>query len=115
MTQIDAIMHKDVGKVPGASMLTLPDGKPLFSNGHGMANMGNRFPTTPATDYRLASVTTQFIAAAITLRHVDHVVRHTTSPLLIPRESHPMIRRGQTLQPPDETEEVSRQRQTKSG
>lgn len=65
--QIDAIMHQYTGDVPGASLLILKDGKPLVSRGYGMANLERRVAATPATDYRLASVTKQFIAAAILL------------------------------------------------
>ncbi|HWU78419.1 MAG TPA: serine hydrolase domain-containing protein [Rhodanobacter sp.] len=69
--KVDAIMHKYSGDVPGASLLILKNGKPLVSRGYGMANLEARAPATPTTDYRLASVTKQFIAAAILLLRQD--------------------------------------------
>ncbi len=69
--QVDAIMHKYIGDVPGASLLIIRDGKPLLSRSYGMANLEDRASATPTTDYRLASVTKQFIAAAILLLRQD--------------------------------------------
>jgi len=70
-TQVDTIMHEYAGDVPGASLLILKDGKPLLSRGYGMADIEDHVAATPATDYRLASVTKQFIAAAILLLRQD--------------------------------------------
>ncbi|MEO7068494.1 MAG: serine hydrolase domain-containing protein [Rhodanobacter sp.] len=69
--QVNAIMHHYAGNVPGATLLILKDGKPLLSRGYGMANMEDHTAATPTTDYRLASVTKQFIAAAILLLRQD--------------------------------------------
>jgi CubicO group peptidase (beta-lactamase class C family) len=65
------LMQKYTGDVPGASLLVLKDGKPLVRRGYGMANMEQHIPATPATDYRLASVTKQFTAASILLLAED--------------------------------------------
>ena len=67
----DHLMQKYVGDVPGASLLVLKDGKPLVRRGYGMANMEQHIAATPATDYRLASVSKQFTAAAILLLAED--------------------------------------------
>ena len=69
--QVNAIMHQYAGDVPGASLLILKDGKPLVSRGYGMANLKDHVAATPTTDYRLASMTKQFIAAAILLLRQD--------------------------------------------
>ncbi|MEO6800362.1 MAG: serine hydrolase domain-containing protein [Rhodanobacter sp.] len=64
-------MKPYTGDVPGASLLILKDGKPLVSRGYGMANLEQHIAATPTTDYRLASVTKQFIAASILLLRQD--------------------------------------------
>ncbi len=71
MDQVDALMHKYVGDAPGASLLILKDGKPLVRRGYGMADLENYIAATATTDYRLASITKQFIAAAILLLRED--------------------------------------------
>jgi CubicO group peptidase (beta-lactamase class C family) len=65
MKQIDASMLPYSGGVPGASVLVVRDGKVVFSKSYGMANVEERIAATPDTNYRLASVTKQFTAAAI--------------------------------------------------
>lgn len=59
------------GKVPGASVLVLKDGKPVLRKGLGVANLEHDEAATPATDYRLASVSKQFTAALILLLAED--------------------------------------------
>jgi len=76
-TTADAIRHasqlmqKYAGDVPGASLLVIKDGKPLLDRGYGMADLEHHVAATSATDYRLASVTKQFTAAAILLLAQD--------------------------------------------
>jgi len=65
--QIDALMHAYTGAVPGASVLVLRDGLPIFRRAYGLADLGARAAAAPATNYRLASMTKQFTAAAILL------------------------------------------------
>ena len=65
--RIDALMHAYSGAAPGASVLVLRDGVPLFRRAYGLANLEEHIPATPATNYRLASMTKQFTAAAILL------------------------------------------------
>ncbi|WP_109123689.1 serine hydrolase domain-containing protein [Dyella sp. C11] len=64
---VDALMAAYQGNVPGASLLVIKDGQPLVRRGYGLANMETREAATPATNYRLASVSKQFTAAAILL------------------------------------------------
>jgi CubicO group peptidase (beta-lactamase class C family) len=82
ITDADGLMSRYQGDVPGASLLVIKDGKPLLRRGYGLANLETHEAATPATNYRLASVTKQFTAAAIlllaergTLRLDDHVRR----------------------------------------
>ena len=63
--RIDALMVAYGGAVPGAAVLVLRDGKPLIRRAYGFADLEQRVPATPATNYRLASMTKQFTAAAV--------------------------------------------------
>ena len=64
---IDAIMQAYQGDVPGASVLVVRDGNSLIRRSYGLANLEEGTRATPVTNYRLASVTKQFTAAAILL------------------------------------------------
>jgi CubicO group peptidase (beta-lactamase class C family) len=63
--RIDALMRPYTGAVPGACVLVLRDGAPLFRRAYGLADLEQHVPAVPATNYRLASMTKQFTAAAI--------------------------------------------------
>ena len=67
----DALVSRYTGDVPGASLLVIKDGKPIVRRGYGMGDMEHHVPATPATNYRLASVSKQFTAAAILLLAED--------------------------------------------
>jgi CubicO group peptidase (beta-lactamase class C family) len=62
---VDALMRDYDGEVPGASVLVIRDGRAVVRRAYGLANVEAKTPATPATNYRLASVTKQFTAAAI--------------------------------------------------
>jgi CubicO group peptidase (beta-lactamase class C family) len=64
---VDALMERYTGDAPGASVLVLREGVPLLRKSYGLADRETRVAATPATNYRLASVTKQFTAAAILL------------------------------------------------
>jgi CubicO group peptidase (beta-lactamase class C family) len=64
---IDHLMSAYQGNVPGASVLLIRNGKTVFRRSYGMADLEHHVAATPATNYRLASVTKQFTAAAILL------------------------------------------------
>ena len=69
--RIDALMQRYDGPQPGASLLVLKDGKPLVRRGYGRSDMQAQVAAGPATNYRLASVSKQFTAAAILLLAQD--------------------------------------------
>jgi CubicO group peptidase (beta-lactamase class C family) len=68
---VNALMSRYAGDVPGASLLVIKDGKTVVSRAYGYANLEKHTKATPATDYRLASVSKQFTAAAILLLKQD--------------------------------------------
>jgi CubicO group peptidase (beta-lactamase class C family) len=65
MTDVDALMRDYDGNVPGASLLVIRDGQPIVRRAYGLADVERKVKATPSTNYRLASVTKQFTAAAI--------------------------------------------------
>ena len=67
MDEVDALMKRYTGEVPGASLLVVRDGRPVVHRSYGQSNLEDRIAATPETNYRLASVTKQFTAAAILL------------------------------------------------
>lgn len=70
-SEVDALMHAYTGDVPGASVLVLRDGEPILRRSYGLSNIEEHVAATPAVNYRLASVTKQFTAAAILLLTED--------------------------------------------
>ena len=71
MDDIDVLMKRYTGDVPGASLVVVRDGKRTIWRSYGLSNLEDRTAATPATNYRLASVTKQFTAAAILLLAED--------------------------------------------
>jgi len=59
------------GTVPGACVAVIHHGAAVFRRAYGLADLENRVAATPATNYRLASMTKQFTAAAILLLAQD--------------------------------------------
>lgn len=51
--------------VPGASLLVARDGEVLVRRSYGSADLENGIAASPATNYRLASITKQFTAASV--------------------------------------------------
>jgi CubicO group peptidase (beta-lactamase class C family) len=68
---IDTLMKDYAGRVPGASVLVLKNGEPVARRSYGYPSLEGNEPITPATNFRLASVTKQFTAAAILLLNED--------------------------------------------
>src|SRR5262245_27581796 len=67
LARVDALMNEYSGTRPGASVLVVRDGQSVVRRSYGIADLERQTPATPATNYRLASVTKQFTAAAILL------------------------------------------------
>jgi CubicO group peptidase (beta-lactamase class C family) len=75
--QIDAIFRPLTDdQSPGLSVGVIHDGKLVFARGYGLANVAQRTPITPDTDFRLASVTKQFTAMSIMLLVHDGKLRY---------------------------------------
>ena len=55
----------DHPNAPGASVMVIHNGKPIFAKGYGLANLDTKTPCTTNTNFRLASVTKQFTAMAV--------------------------------------------------
>lgn len=68
---VDDLMREYGGEGPGASVLVIEDGKPVVRRAYGYADLESRIAATPATNYRLASVSKQFTAASILLLAQD--------------------------------------------
>jgi CubicO group peptidase (beta-lactamase class C family) len=68
---IDALLRPYAGAVPGAAVLVIANGAAVFRRAYGLADLEHGTRATPATDYRLASLTKQFTAAAILLLAQD--------------------------------------------
>jgi CubicO group peptidase (beta-lactamase class C family) len=71
MDEVSALMRRYDGSVPGASLLVISNGVPVVRRAWGFADLENHVAATPHTNYRLASVTKQFTAAAILLLAED--------------------------------------------
>jgi CubicO group peptidase (beta-lactamase class C family) len=66
-SRIDGLMRAYDGEVPGASILALHEGRRVVQRAYGYANLEHRLAADSATNYRLASLTKQFTAAAVLL------------------------------------------------
>ena len=92
-TRIDELMRPYRGQVPGASLVVLRDGVPLIRRAYGLADLEQGVAATPATNYRLASITKQFTAAAILLLaqqqrlSLDDPLRHWLPSLPAPADA----------------------------
>jgi len=68
-TKIDAAVRGDVasGRVAGAAVAVLRDGRLVFAKGYGSANLELAAPTNSKTVFRIGSLTKQFTAAGMLL------------------------------------------------
>lgn len=57
----------DGDDVPGAAVMVIRKGEIQRAEGYGMANLEENVPVSPATNFRLASVTKQFTAMAVAM------------------------------------------------
>jgi CubicO group peptidase (beta-lactamase class C family) len=68
--QIDAVFTDyDSTQVPGCALGIYRDGKTIYARGYGMANLEYGLAIAPDSVFRMASVSKQFVAAAIALLH----------------------------------------------
>lgn len=64
--QIDELFKPYNSKdTPGAAVMVIKNGKPIFKKAYGLANREEKTPVTTKTNFRLASVTKQFTAMCI--------------------------------------------------
>ncbi len=63
--EIDLLFRDFTGDRPGASVMVVRDGRPVFVKSYGLAVLEGHVPATPETNYRLASVTKQFTAMSV--------------------------------------------------
>src|SRR3954468_22620827 len=70
-TLLDQLFSGYAGSMPGVSAMLLQDGVVQFATAFGLADVERKTPATPATNYRLASVSKQFTAMAILLLVAD--------------------------------------------
>jgi CubicO group peptidase (beta-lactamase class C family) len=75
--QIDAVFAPlKSGNTPGAAMLVVHKGKPVFQRGYGVTDLRTLRPIDATTDFRLASFTKQFTAMSIMLLVRDGKMRY---------------------------------------
>lgn len=76
-TQIDAIFSSlKSTTAPGAAVLVVRNGKPIFRRGYGVTDLRTLRPIDAHTNFRLASFTKQFTAACIMLLVHDGKLRY---------------------------------------
>lgn len=63
---VDQLFSSYNGKdTPGAAVMVIKNGKPIFKKAYGLANLEDKTSVTLATNFRLASVTKQFTAMCL--------------------------------------------------
>ena len=76
---IDDLFNDYQGEKPGASVIVIKDGEIAFLRSYGYADLENKIPATPKTNYRIASVTKQFTAVAIMILIYQDKLDYETS------------------------------------
>ena len=71
----ERVLQRYTGDVPGAALLVVRDGEPVLRRAVGLADVDAGRPVTPATNFRLASVSKQFTAASVLLLAQDGRLR----------------------------------------
>ena len=75
--RVDALMASyDRPGEPGASVLVVRDGRAAYARGYGLAEVETATPVTAETNFRLASLSKQFTAAAVMLLVADGRLRY---------------------------------------
>jgi CubicO group peptidase (beta-lactamase class C family) len=77
---MDKLFEVYIGdSVPGAAVMVIKKGRPIITKTYGMANVEDRIPVTPQSNFRLASVTKQFTAMAIMQLQERGALAYTTT------------------------------------
>lgn len=63
--------HYSTVNTSGASVMVIKSGKIIYNRSFGLADIENKIPATPQTNYRIASVTKQFTAMSIMMLKED--------------------------------------------
>lgn len=64
-SEIDDILKEYEGNSPGAALAIIKNGKLIYSKGYGLSDLESNITVTGQSNFRLASVSKQFTAAAI--------------------------------------------------
>jgi CubicO group peptidase (beta-lactamase class C family) len=85
-SQIESILSDyRTTSIPGAAVRVIQNGVPVFTGAYGLAEVNSQIQVTPATNFRLASVTKQFTATSILLLVEDGLLSlNTTLPQVFP-------------------------------
>jgi len=75
-SQVDALFADLQANAPGAAVLVLTNGQPIFQRGYGITDLRTRNKIDVHTNFRLASCTKQFTAMAIMLLVHDGKLRY---------------------------------------
>src|SRR4051794_13972748 len=70
-TRVDRVFAGFDRQTPGCGVGLAKDGKPLYTQGYGAANLEYRVPNTDSTVFESGSVAKQFTAAAVVLLAQD--------------------------------------------
>lgn len=67
VSYVDSVANAAIAqhRTPGVSVMIVKHGKTVLAKGYGYADLENDVPATPATVYRIGSITKQFTAAGI--------------------------------------------------
>lgn len=80
MEQVDALFSGLISdREPGAAVLVVNGGGVIFERGYGVTDLRAKTPISPRTNFRLASVSKQFTAAAVTLLVREGKLRYEDS------------------------------------
>src|SRR5215831_4536505 len=81
---IDAVFSSlKSANAPGAAVLVVKDGKPVFQQGYGVTDLHSLRPIDPKTNFRLASLSKQFTATCIMLLVHDGKLRYIGQVIVI--------------------------------
>lgn len=76
---LEYLFQPATGNRPGANVLVIKNGEIIHQKSYGLSNLAEETPSTPATNYRIASVTKQFTAMAIMILVHEGKLRYETT------------------------------------